>query len=331
MRPRLIDPGIWQDKQFAPLSIDAQQLFFGFITLADDYGKVKASESELKMRLHPWGNYSLENITIALKELLTTDLVVCYHEDHYFVPSWFEHQTIRFPARSKIHDVPDDFLKMHKKYREAAADARMKSRHPNKPLKVKKAMERPEGGWTHENWEQAIDLDQELNKDKVKSNTVLDLAKHYSEDLSAVQIKEYLDVMERYSSKQCKSCVARLKKKYGGKAIPYPDKLESELHEMFGDGASIEAQANLTEVKSLLSRSYIVETQEFLSSLNEKQRAGVMSWVWSYLAKLAGGEDNLPVIINNIYGDMDMKWERVHGIWEHIRANTNKAGCDEEN
>jgi hypothetical protein len=325
MRPRLIDPGIWQDERFAPLSIDAQLLFFGIITLSDDYGKVKATESEFKMKLHPWGNYELDRLKKALRELLTVDLVVRYNTDHYFSPNWFEHQGLNYFSKSKVFDPPDSILEKYPDYAEASANARMQNKHTRKLRKINEVIDRPEGGWSIESLVEAIDTDMELLDEKFKTGLIVSLGSHYNEDLNTSQVKDYLSVMERYTDEQCKNAIHSVRKKYGT-AIPFPDKVEERLKQMFGEGVSRIIRTDIANVKYLFSKAKIVEVQEFLKSLDVKRRAEVMRWVWVYLAELTGGEDNLPVVINTVYGDMDMKWERVQGIWEHVRDNASNKG-----
>lgn len=320
LRPRLIDPKIWGDERFAPLSIGAKTIYFGFICLSDDYGKINATKQELRMRLFPWGNYDFESMTKALAELLTVDLIVEYDTDHYFIPEWFVDQSMRFFARSKIYDVSDKILKRHPEYALASATARMKGKHDRKLKKVEESINRPLDGWTPETIVEAMELDSDLKADKAKAEMVTSLAQHYGVDLNASQIKDYLDVMERYSYRQCKDCMPVIRQRFGT-AIPFPDKLEMQLRQMFGQGMSVESRGDISKVKGLFKTAMVGEIQVFLEEISEERRAVLMSWVWTYLAELADGEDNLPVLINDIYGDMDMKWERVQGIWEHMRSN----------
>jgi hypothetical protein len=330
LRPRLIDPGIWQDERFAPLSIEAKLLYFGFITLCDDYGKVKATKAELKMKLYPWGNYDYDRMGKASKELLTVDLIVSYDKDHYFAPSWFDHQGIKFFTKSKIYDVPDSVLKRYPNYREDSADARMRGKHNRRLRRVESSIDKPIEGWTPDTLVEAIELDAELKDNKFKTGLIVALGQHYEEDLSANQIKGYLDVMSRYTDKQCELCIPTVRKKFG-KVLPFPDKLEKNLKSMFGEGVSRAMRDDVSTVKYHFSKADIAEVQIFLEGLSEKRRANVMNWTWGYLAEIAGGEDNLPMVINTVYGDMDMKWERVEGIWKHIRNNVKTVKEEEYN
>lgn len=324
MRPRLIDPNIWQDDRFAPLSIDAKLLFFGLITIADDYGKVKATRPELTMKLFPWGNYSVDKTGSALKELLTVDLIVEYEDGLFFAPAWFEHQTLRYFSRSKIYDISDDVLDKFEAYRDSADDVRFQSKHKKKERKGKTS--RPLCGWTEKSLVKAIDADIQDTKDKRKVEILQRLAGKYDETLTNTQIDTYLEVMELYNDRQCEKCMNKIIKKFG-KSIPFPDKVEALLLEMFGTGVSTETQIDISDIRQLLFAGKARRTQELLHSFSESRRAGVMPVVWGFLAKKAGGEDNLPVVINDIYGDMDMKWERIQGICDYI-TNRKKARDD---
>jgi len=81
-RKRMIDPSIWTNEKFGTLSTLAQVLFIGMISNADDEGRLKASSKYIKAVILPYSEHPYDTLTIPLRDLYDTGMVVPYTVDN---------------------------------------------------------------------------------------------------------------------------------------------------------------------------------------------------------------------------------------------------------
>jgi len=118
-RKRIIDPSIWTDPDFSSLTVRQRLLYIGLISNADDYGRMHAHPSILRVRIFPYDDLSLSEVSEDLKAVEDSGLIRCWEnagERYLFHPKWFKYQRFNHPGKTNIppppdHLVEEDFLR----------------------------------------------------------------------------------------------------------------------------------------------------------------------------------------------------------------------------
>lgn len=111
---RMIDPGIWEDKDFNALQPWARLLFIAAMSNADDYGRLSGHPADLKAYAFRYDDISLadvENLRDQVAERMRNFKIytVDGHEWLQFL-KWTDHQKIREDRRapSRIPPMPEN-------------------------------------------------------------------------------------------------------------------------------------------------------------------------------------------------------------------------------
>lgn len=112
---RMLNCGICLNEKYGSLSPYARLLFIGMITTADDDGRLKGSVLYLKARVFPYDNYTTDQLTEWVNEIINLNMVIRYKVgdcDYLYLTGWFEHQTLRVDRRtpSVLPPPPDELL-----------------------------------------------------------------------------------------------------------------------------------------------------------------------------------------------------------------------------
>lgn len=112
-RPRIrsIKPEMWQDEDFGLLDPEAQLLFIGLISHADDHGRFKGSAMRVRALVWPFrGDLAIDRVESRLLELADAGLIVMYENaGRAFIelPSWSKHQRVDRPTDSQYPSAAD--------------------------------------------------------------------------------------------------------------------------------------------------------------------------------------------------------------------------------
>lgn len=106
-RIRTIKPEFWSSEQIVELSPIARLLFIGLWNFCDDAGNHPASPRTLKMQVFPGDDFTAEQISQYIAEMIRAKLIVEYQHDekkYWHVTGW-AHQKIEKPNyRYPPHD-----------------------------------------------------------------------------------------------------------------------------------------------------------------------------------------------------------------------------------
>lgn len=110
-RIRTLKPELWQDEAFGVLSHEAQLVFIGLITQADDEGRLTGNPARLRAMLFPYrAEMPAEHVDGLLDELDDAGLIVRYDDEegrkYVFLRSWTIHQRISHPKPSPLPPPP---------------------------------------------------------------------------------------------------------------------------------------------------------------------------------------------------------------------------------
>lgn len=112
-RPRIrsIKPEIWQDEDFGLLDPEAQLLFIGLISHADDEGRFKGSAVRVRALVWPFrGDLAIDRVESRLVELADAGLIVMYENAgraYIELPNWSKHQRVDRPSDSQYPSASD--------------------------------------------------------------------------------------------------------------------------------------------------------------------------------------------------------------------------------
>lgn len=98
-RIRTIKPEFWSSEQIVELSTTARLLFIGLWNFCDDAGNHPASPRTLKMQVFPGDDFTTEQITAYISEMILARLIIEYEADskkYWHVTGW-HHQKIEKP------------------------------------------------------------------------------------------------------------------------------------------------------------------------------------------------------------------------------------------
>lgn len=107
-RERMIYPEMWGSDSFNMLPIEARLLWVGLISLADDYGRGKASSAGLKAAVFPFDAYLPHQISDWLQQIHNRGMIRLYHNDgsdFYDIPKWDRYQKLRYRKDSLIPEL----------------------------------------------------------------------------------------------------------------------------------------------------------------------------------------------------------------------------------
>jgi hypothetical protein len=119
-RIRTIKPEFPQSESMGRVSRDARLLFIMLWTVADDFGRSRASSRMLASLLFPYDDDAAERIPGWLKELEREKCVRVYEVDgntYLQIEKWSEHQRIDHPSKSKFPNPPEKIVKPREKVR----------------------------------------------------------------------------------------------------------------------------------------------------------------------------------------------------------------------
>lgn len=132
-RIRSLKPDMWQDEQLGTVAIEAQTLFVGLITQADDEGRLKGGATRMRALIWPYKtNLDAARVEEWLDELQSAGLVIRYEHDekqYLALPGW-HNQRIDHPSASDI-PAPDPglFENIRESSRALAPDRRGRDRN----------------------------------------------------------------------------------------------------------------------------------------------------------------------------------------------------------
>lgn len=109
-RIRTIRPEFWESEKVGRLTPLARLTFVGLISLADDEGRGRGSQTFLLGRLHPYGGVTVAELAAATEEISVAGLAEWYKtaEDcvFYAIPGFRDNQYIEKPKKSIIPPPP---------------------------------------------------------------------------------------------------------------------------------------------------------------------------------------------------------------------------------
>jgi hypothetical protein len=104
-RIRTIKPEIWEDELFGTLSRDAQLVFIGLISQADDDGRQRGAAALLRSALWPYNPPEISEVESWLAELIDSGMVIQYEVDrqtYLQINNWKKHQRVQKHTPSKL-------------------------------------------------------------------------------------------------------------------------------------------------------------------------------------------------------------------------------------
>jgi hypothetical protein len=121
---------MWQDEDFGTLPIEAQTLFVGLITQADDQGRLEGSATRMRALIWPYRTeLDTARVESWLDELHSAGLIERYEVDdkqYLALPNWHRHQKVQHASQSQLPapDGPDSrvLMKSHEDSRGLAPD-----------------------------------------------------------------------------------------------------------------------------------------------------------------------------------------------------------------
>jgi hypothetical protein len=99
-RIRTIKPEILEDEKTASLTSDQWRLYVSMITLADDYGNLRAHPNQVKGAVF-WAMENAPDVTRLLAELATAGLILLYQvsgQAYAHIVGWKKHQKVDHPG-----------------------------------------------------------------------------------------------------------------------------------------------------------------------------------------------------------------------------------------
>lgn len=112
-RIRTIKPEFWSSESITELTIPARLLFIGMWNFVDDAGNHPASAKTLKLLIYPNGEFTTEQVSEMVAEMITLGLVISYEgpdsKEYWHITGWARHQRIdrpnyRYPAPNSTNN-----------------------------------------------------------------------------------------------------------------------------------------------------------------------------------------------------------------------------------
>jgi hypothetical protein len=116
-RPRIrsIKPETWHDEKIGPCSRDARLLFWVLVTMADDEGRLRATQSMILGHGYPYDIEAPKRLSKWLEELEATGAILRYTVDskpYIAFRHWRRHQRINRATKSCLPTPPDRIVLM---------------------------------------------------------------------------------------------------------------------------------------------------------------------------------------------------------------------------
>jgi hypothetical protein len=113
----MISPEIWRDKKVVRISDAAFIVWIGCITMADDEGII---EPDAEGWFYEFARRELspEKIQAAFGEVVAQGMVILYGS-YGFIPSWYKHQVLNRPSKTKLVRPPRKIVERFPDYIEA--------------------------------------------------------------------------------------------------------------------------------------------------------------------------------------------------------------------
>jgi hypothetical protein len=112
-RKRMIDPSIWADERFGRLSSDAQVMFIGIISNADDEGRLPGNAAFLGATIFPFRGLTADEARDIRSEVLTVmrsaRLYIVEDCEYIQLDKFRNYQVINKPTKSKYPSLPEDY------------------------------------------------------------------------------------------------------------------------------------------------------------------------------------------------------------------------------
>lgn len=113
-RIRTIKPEFWTSEQVVMCSYRARLLFIGMLCFCDDNGVHQKSYMRLKMEVLPGDNCTIDDIRVAINELIKANLIMEYEIDQkefWLVTGFKQHQKIDKPTYK--FPLPNNYKNQH--------------------------------------------------------------------------------------------------------------------------------------------------------------------------------------------------------------------------
>ena len=109
----MIDPSIWADEDFGMLSSEAQILFIGIISNADDEGRLPGNALYLTSTIMPFKGVTSTKATALRDEIVahmrSVQLYVVENREYIQLKNWLSYQSINKATESKYPPLPEDY------------------------------------------------------------------------------------------------------------------------------------------------------------------------------------------------------------------------------
>ena len=109
-RIRSVKPEVWKDEKVGRLSQGARLLFVGLVTMADDEGRLLATDSAILGHCFPYEPKAGGQLTGWMTELVSSGVLIVYTRDDLRYAAfrhWRRHQRINRPSPSKLPKPPN--------------------------------------------------------------------------------------------------------------------------------------------------------------------------------------------------------------------------------
>jgi len=107
----MIDPGLWDSRQFSQLNFMERVLYVGLISNADDDGRLEDRTALIRSKIFPDDDIPLSEIEDALEHLKEVGLIERYTAGEWDIiqhPKWAKYQKINRPSPSKLPPNADN-------------------------------------------------------------------------------------------------------------------------------------------------------------------------------------------------------------------------------
>jgi len=112
-RKRMIDPTIWADEDFGTLTPEAQIMFIGMFSNADDEGRLPGNALFLASTIMPYKGLTKDQATALRDEVLQQMQSIILYEvegkEYLQFKKWSSYQSINKPTGSKYPLLPEDY------------------------------------------------------------------------------------------------------------------------------------------------------------------------------------------------------------------------------
>ena len=115
-RKRMLSNGIWRDKKIIKLSSKELIVWIGCISIADDEGILEPDADSLFYELAR-RDMTVEEIDSAIKKLESDEInLLVPYGPYAFIPTWYKHQSLNRPSKTKLKRPPKDIVENYPDY-----------------------------------------------------------------------------------------------------------------------------------------------------------------------------------------------------------------------